>query len=505
MKVVTPSEMAEIDRKAQKDFGISPLILMEDAGMAASVLCMEEAKRLGVKSITVFCGPGNNGGDGLVVARALYLTGFSVRLYLIEKRTQTEERRVNLNIAKSLRIPIIERLEDAEADLLVDALLGTGISKPPSAEIARCIEFINKKQSFVVSLDIPSGLCGERGVPLGSAVMADITITFGLPKIGLLIYPGANFTGRLVCAKISFPDQLISDPAIKTNLLTEKEMVTLLPERPSDVYKSQCGKVMVVAGSLGMTGAAILCSKSALAMGAGLSYLCIPESLNTVVEASALEVITKPLPETKRRTLSPSAYNGIVNLAKDCDVAVIGPGISRHIETKKLIRRLVERLEIPIVLDADGLYSIDDLSLLKGKDMVITPHPGEMAQLLGISVNEVQADRIGVTRRLSEELGIVVILKGARSIIAENGEVWINTTGASGMATAGAGDVLSGMVGALIGQGLSLSEASCLATFLHGLSGETAEEEETMYSLSATSLIAYLPYAIKKVSTLISG
>ncbi|MDI6752416.1 MAG: NAD(P)H-hydrate dehydratase [bacterium] len=499
MKVVTPDQMQEIDKKALSDFGIEPLILMENAGIAAVSICLAELERISGRSVTVFCGPGNNGGDGFVVARHLFLSDVSVKCLVVSAEKQSQEREINYNIIEKLGIPIIDDLSKASADLFVDGLLGTGISKPPSDEIAACIDFMNSQESLVISLDIPSGLCGEKGIPLGATVQADMTVTFGLPKIGLLIYPGADYVGDLIIDPISFPKELLINPKIERNMLTGEEAGLLLPKRRPDLHKGQCGKVTVLAGSFGMTGAALLCCQSALTMGAGLCYLGIPESLVGIIGCSLIEVVTKPLPETKKRSLSVSAYNGIMEMTGKADVMVIGPGIGRHPETRKLINRFVERIDLPIVLDADGIYAIEDLSILKNKKILITPHSGEMARLLRKTVSEIEQDRIGIAERLSNDYNISVLLKGARTVIVSEGQTYINLTGCSGMAKAGSGDVLAGMIASLIGQGLSIKDAAVLGAYLHGLAGEEALEEKTEYSILASDIIDHIGGAIKRI------
>ena len=420
---------------------------------------------------------------------------------MVSAEKQSQERQINYKIVEKLGIPIITNLSQATADLFVDGLLGTGISKPPSDEIAACIDFMNNQEGPVVSLDIPSGLCGERGIPLGATVKADITVTFGLPKLGLIIYPGAGYVGSLIIDPISFPKELLVDPKIRRNMLTDQEAGLLLPKRRPDAHKGQCGKVAVLAGSLGMTGAALLCSKASLAMGAGLCYLGIPESLAEIIGSSLIEVVTRPLPETKKRSLSTSAYNGIMELVGKADVVVIGPGLGRHPETRKLINSLVERVDIPIVLDADGIYAIEDLSILKNKKILLTPHSGEMAHLLGKTVEEIEQDRIGVAERLANDYNISVLLKGARTIIVSEGQTYINIAGCSGMAKAGSGDVLSGMIASLIGQGLPIKDAAVLGAYLHGLAGESALEEKTEYSILASDIIDHIGGAIKRVKS----
>lgn len=493
MKIALGSEMKEIDKRAESLYSIPPLILMENAGISAFNLCLSTLKEIKGKRVIVFCGPGNNGGDGLVVARHLFIQGFDVKLYLCEGKTQSPERKINLEIAERLKIPQIKEFE--KGDLFVDALLGVGLSKPPEGRIKDCIDFINACNVPTISLDIPSGISSSSSELLGNAVKATKTITFGLPKIGLLLYPATEYIGELYLSKISLSDELSKE--LNTNLLTGSEMASLLPKRPPNSHKGDFGKILVIAGSCGMTGAATLCCQGAMAMGGGLVYLAIPESLCDVMASKLTEVIIKPLPETKKGTLSSSAYNGIVDVAKKCDVCIIGPGISRHRETKKLINTLINRLSLPIILDADGILAISPDNI-KGKNILLTPHPKELADFFKIDVSEIERDRPGIVRKIMKEYKTSILLKGYRTIIGYDEQIYINPSGNSGMATGGSGDVLAGICGALVGQGLNLGNAATLGAFLHGLSGDIAKEKKTEYSLIAGDLIDFLPYAIKE-------
>ncbi|HAW50374.1 TPA: bifunctional ADP-dependent NAD(P)H-hydrate dehydratase/NAD(P)H-hydrate epimerase [bacterium] len=493
MKVVFSSEIREIDKKAESLFGIFPSILMENAGRDSKEIILSTLKEVSGKKVVIFCGPGNNGGDGLVVARHLFVSGVDVEVFLIEGKNQSKERKMNLDIVRKLNIPIIDSKEDC--DLFVDALLGVGISKPPSGKIKECIEFMNEKERPIISLDIPSGLSADTGLPLGSTVKATKTITFGAPKPGLLIYPGVEYVGKLYLSRISIPKVLFE--GLKTNLLTGNETERLLPKRKLNFHKGNCGKILVIAGSVGMTGAAVLCCRAGYEMGAGLVYLGIPESLSDIASCKLTETVIKPLPDTKKKTLSPSAYNPIIDIAKNVDCLIIGPGISKHHETKKLIKTLIDRISLPIILDADGIASVSP-DEVRGKNILITPHPKEFADFLGTTTDDIQKDRIGVVRKFIDDYKIPVLLKGYRTIIGYNDQVYINPTGNPGMATGGSGDVLSGMIASLVAQGLSLGESACLGAFLHGLSGDIAKEEKGEYSLVAQDLIDYLPSAIRE-------
>ncbi|MEW6096995.1 MAG: NAD(P)H-hydrate dehydratase [bacterium] len=514
MKVVTKEQMQEIDRRATAEFNIPGITLMENAGLVSELTLEEEFPNLNDSKIIIFAGGGNNGGDGLVIARHLLNQAIDVKVYLLkETNTFKADALTNLKIAKSIGVPIKEILNEAElerekdnileADIIIDAILGTGISGEVKGFLAYVIDFLNKINKPIVAIDTPSGLDVDTGFPLGCCIQAWSTFTFGLPKIGLLLHPGAELAGELSLIDISLPKQLLEDENIKVNLLLKEDILPLLPERAEDVHKGSCGKVIIIAGSVGMTGAAVMTSQSCLAMGAGLAILCIPQSLNPIVEVKLTEVITKPLPETQEQTLSLNSYDKIIELVKDVSAVAIGPGLGRNNDIVNLIRKLIPKLNVPMVIDADGLFALaNNLHILKEKSspVVITPHHGEMAYLLGVSIDEVKKDRLGVAQRFAQKYQLVVVLKGPRTIIADpEGNTYINSTGNPGMATAGCGDVLTGMIAGLLAQKVSDLDAAKLGVFLHGLAGDLVLEEKGVYSLVASDLIDKIPAAIKKL------
>ncbi|MDI6734970.1 MAG: NAD(P)H-hydrate dehydratase [bacterium] len=510
MKVVTKLQMQEIDKKASAEFNIPSIILMENAGLVSSLILKEEFS--GVNKITIFAGGGNNGGDGLVIARHLFNQGIAVTVYLLKEADEIKgDALTNLNITRALGVPIKEipnveelkkeRSNILEADIILDAILGTGTSGEIEGFLANVINFLNDTHKPIIAIDIPSGLDADTGFPLGCCIRAKATFTLGLPKIGLLLYPGAEFAGEISLVDISLPKQLVEDEQIKVNLLLKEDVLPLLPRRAEDAHKGSCGRVVTIAGSVGMTGAAVMTAQSCLAMGAGLSILGTPKSLNPIVAAKVTEVITKPLSETPEQTVGLNSYDEIMELVKDADCVAIGPGLGRNNEVVNLVRKLIPKVNIPMVIDADGLFALaGNLHILKEKTspVIITPHPGEMAMLLGITTDEVQKDRLGTAQRFAQKYQLVVILKGARTIIADpEGNTFINSTGNSGMATAGCGDVLTGMLAGLLAQDVSVLDAAKLGVFLHGLSGDLVLEEKGKYSLVASDLIAKIPAAIK--------
>ncbi|UCH35234.1 MAG: NAD(P)H-hydrate dehydratase [Armatimonadota bacterium] len=520
MKVVTAAQMRQIDRRAIEERDIPGRVLMENAGKAVADLVRRAVADPGIASAIVFCGRGNNGGDGFVVARHLAEWGMSVRVVLAARAGEvTGDAAHHLEAARKAAVPVVELAESlsswcgakpladaaAQADILVDALLGTGVRGEVTGIIGELVDLINdsrkRGRGLVVAVDVPSGIDSDTGAVCGRAVEADHTVTMGLPKLGVLVGEGIAHTGELTVADIGFPVDVIAESPCEAELIERVWADSALPSRRRDAHKGDFGRVAVIAGSVGMTGAAVLCSTAALRMGAGLVTLGAPASLNDILEVKLTEVMTRPLPETPARTLSFAARGDALAFAREADVVIFGPGVSRNEETVRLIRDLVPAIERPLVLDADGINALSgDPSPLRQRQAptVCTPHPGEMGRLLGASAEEVQRDRPGVARRAAADLGCVMLLKGAKSIVADSGgEVRISPTGNPGMASGGTGDVLAGMIGGLMAQGLNAFDAASVGAFFHGLAGDLAAEEKTEHCLIAGDLLDFLTAALK--------
>lgn len=508
MRVVTGREMQAIDRAAIEKHRIPSLNLMQQAGTKVA-LRIERLLGTGqARKIAVVCGSGNNGGDGFVAARLLYEVGFTVKVFVLGRPDKlTPDARVNFEKIRELVKPVfvsrtaLSALRKAvgEADLIVDALFGTGFSGRPDALAAQVIKVVNESDAEIFAVDVPSGVEADTGRVAGEAVKAERTITFGLPKLGCLIVPGAAYCGDVEVVDIGFPAELIRAPGT-LSLATPDELSQMLPKRKPDTHKKECGRVFVVAGSVGMTGAAAMTAEAALRAGAGIVTLGVAESLNDIMEVKLTEVMTAPLPETPARSLDAGAYHTVVDKLKEFDVAAIGPGLSQHESTVKLVRDLLENVKAPIVLDADGLNALAGQgNLLKKRPgpTVITPHPGELARLSGQTVTAVQRDRVAAARRAARTWKVVCVLKGTRSVIADpSGQAYINPTGNSGLASAGTGDVLTGVIASLWAQGTKPLEAAVLGCYLHGLAGDMVMKEKTIYGLIATDLIESLPKAV---------
>jgi ADP-dependent NAD(P)H-hydrate dehydratase / NAD(P)H-hydrate epimerase len=512
MKVATAEQMQEIDRKAIGTFGIPGIVLMENAGRGAADLLCGAFPGIEGKQIAILAGKGNNGGDGFVIGRHLLNRGLSVRVLLLsDSATLKGDAKTNFEIFSRMRGEVLffpgpehfERLKnDLEgADLLVDAIFGTGLNSEVEGFHRQVIEHLNHLNRPVFAVDIPSGLDADTGKPLGAAVRAALTVTFGLPKVGHLIAPGPDYTGELKIIDIGIPANLVAEQPIGTHLLEEKEIRSWLRQpRSRNTHKGDYGHLLVLAGSPGKTGAAAMACEAALRMGAGLVTLGIPESLNPIMEVKLTEAMTEPLPETSGRTLSLRAFGPILELCKNKKAVIIGPGLGTDKQTRSLIIKLVRALDLPIILDADGLNALaaHTGSFPAKHTLILTPHPGEMARLIRSTVKEVQEDRIGVARRFSQEKRVFLVLKGYRTLIATpEGEIFINPTGNPGMASGGTGDVLTGMTGGLACQGLDLLRSLQAAVFLHGMAGDRAAAEKGERSLVATDMVAKIPDVLR--------
>ena len=517
MRVVTPAEMAQIDRVCIEREGIPGLELMERAGECVARAAADMLGATGGRRLAVFCGGGNNGGDGFVAARLLSGWGYRVEVFLLAAESGLNgDARVNFERLGGTgvmvtggegpeggEVPFIEAARDPTSfDLAVDALFGTGFKGRAEGPAAGAIQAINAAGCPVLAVDIPSGVRGDTGAVEGPAVRANRTVTFAALKVGLVQYPGADYAGEVEVADIGIPPRLIeSIPESRTFLVDEESARRALPPRKKDAHKGECGRVLVVGGSPGMTGAPALCSRAALRSGAGLVTLAVPEGLHDIFQVKMTEVMTRPLPQTAGRAFSTEAANEVIEMAQGFDAVALGPGMSTLPETSEFARMLVSQLDIPLVIDADGLNSlVGHTDLLRSREApaVLTPHPGEMARLLGTNAPAVQADRISCARESSSRWGCVVVLKGAGTVVAEPaGTVMINSTGNPGMATAGMGDVLTGCVASLIAQGAGNFDAAFAGAYFHGYAADLAASMDGMVGLTAGDVIRHLPMAMR--------
>jgi len=548
MKVVTTEEMRCIEREADAG-GLSYAMMMENAGRAVAEAC----QRIGAtdRRILVLVGPGNNGGDGLVAGRYLHDAGAYVTFYIWKRRIEDDE---NFRLATERGIPVFWAEEDdgfatlrrllGESEVIIDALLGTGVSRPIGGSLKGILavvgEEVRKRKErmkevlfspslpsftappsfpILVAVDVPTGLNCDTGAIDPAAVPTDLTVTFGFPKRGQFLFPGAEYVGRLIVADIEIPPHLADD--VRVELATPEMVRALLPPRPIRAHKGTFGKALVVAGSVNYTGAAYLASAAATRVGTGLVTLALAESIHPILASKLSEVTFLLLPQDMG-VLIPDAIKVLSERIQDYDALLLGPGLGREKETVEFVQQLLnvepgrrgrigflasegpEEGELtlpPLVVDADGLNALADTPNwwedLKGPS-ILTPHPGEMSRLTGLSIREIEADRLGVARQMAEKWGQVVILKGAYTVIADpGGRVVINPFANPGLATAGSGDVLAGAIVGFLAQGLAPFEAALVGAYIHGLAGELVRKELGGAGMVAGDLLPMLPKVIK--------
>ena len=514
MILVTANEMQAMDRQTIEDFGIPGMVLMENAGRGATRFLMQQFPDIENKKVAVIAGRGNNGGDGFVIARYLKQKGIRVQVYLLAVRDRVQgDALANLKLLKPLEVPVVEIPDEASfskiksemhgLDLWIDAILGTGLKSDVKGYFKTIIDFINKLNKPVFAVDVPSGLNSDTGQPCGTCICAAATATFAYAKTGHMVYPGADFIGNLKIVDIGIPPHIAAAVGPRHFLSTAQLIRSHLIPRPADAHKGSTGHLLVIAGSIGKTGAAAMTSMSALRTGAGLVTLGVAESLNAALEGRMLEAMTAPLPDSGSGVLGESAFDAIQQELPGKRCLAIGPGLGQAAETKKLICKIIRQSEIPVVVDADGLNNLTgELEHFKKAKapIILTPHPGEMSRLLDTRVSKVQQDRIECARDFSVQYNVHVVLKGARTIIAHpDGRVFINPTGNAGMASGGMGDVLTGVIAGLIVQGLT-PEAACHAgVYLHGAAADSLVEDMGPYGFLAGDVMKAIPGEIKKV------
>ncbi len=509
MLLVTAEQMREADRQTIEDIGIPGMVLMENAAQGAAKVIMEAVEDVVLLDLAVFCGRGNNGGDGLAIARILANRGARATVYLFAKKKDlTGDAAANLAIALACGVEVeevpgdkaFEKYEAAMAghELYVDALLGTGLNSPVKGRYAAAIELLNSLGRPILAVDIPSGLSADTGRPLGLAVMADWTATFGLLKQGLMLEAG-EYVGELNLVDISIPPRVVESLGAMAYLLEPELIAAMLNPRPDDAHKGSFGHLLIVGGSLGKSGAPCLAAIGGQRAGAGLITVALPQGLNQVAEVKLTAAMSQPLPETSEGSLAKAALPVLLDMSAERGALVLGPGLGRHDESAELARELAAQVRIPLLIDADGLNALAghlENFRFASHDVVLTPHPGEAARLLGCTTAEVQEDRPAAARRLADLSGAVVVLKGARSVIAQpTGQIWINPTGNTLLASGGSGDVLAGLIGGLLAQGCDALAAACAGVFVHGLAADLASRDFGRRGMAAEELADYLPEA----------
>jgi hydroxyethylthiazole kinase-like uncharacterized protein yjeF len=504
MKLARVDEMRDLDRRATEKFGISQDLLMENAGQAVYFVMLQE---FGIKNnkFVVFCGGGNNGGDGLVVARKIHSNGGEAKVFLLDDEDKFRgAAKKNFEIVSRMPIEISRvrsidsvRAELLDSDAIVDAIFGTGLVREVSGVYKEVVQLINESLETVFSVDIPSGINGNTGEVMGLAVKADYTVTFGLPKLGNVLYPGYEHCGKLYISHISFPPALYNSESIKVAINNPVE----LPERARDTHKGSYGKALFIAGCSRYLGAPYFSALSFLKAGGGLSYLATPKSISQFLASKGSEVIFLPQKETPSGSLTLENKDELLEFSQTVDMVILGPGLSLARETQELVRKLAPKINKPLLIDGDGITAIaGDLGKIKKREAptILTPHLGEMSRITKMEISEINKNKIDVLQRMARELNAVIILKGAHSLIGYPDEtVFINVSGNSGMATAGSGDVLTGTITAMYGLGLALEDAVRMGVFIHGFSGDVAAVDKGEDGITAQDILDYLPETMK--------
>jgi ADP-dependent NAD(P)H-hydrate dehydratase / NAD(P)H-hydrate epimerase len=526
MKILTAAQIGQVDSLTTELFKIPSILLMENAGRSVVDEMDKACPGLVRKRILIFCGKGNNGGDGLTVARHLTMRGAKPEIVLLSDPAQLRgDPLTNWDIVKAMGLPVhvletpgevrIYLRKTAVPDVIVDAIFGTGLSKPVGPGLRPVINWINQaaEKAFIASVDIPSGLLANSQELPGAALRAHLTVTFTALKLALVAPPAAKYAGRVVVVPIGSPSSLLDVTEHRTNLIDAAQVRRALPPRAQDSHKGNFGHVYVVAGSRGKSGAALMTGMAALRSGAGLVTLWLPVGLQKAMVGKFPELMTEYLPETKDGTSDAGGLSRLRAQLSNAEALVLGPGVTTQAQTRQLIRELVRCSPVPVILDADGINAFssaaEKLRNEAGQPVIITPHPGEMARLLNRPISEIQKRRIETARACSELCRCYCVLKGYQTIVSTpEGEIFINSTGNPGMATGGSGDILAGIMGRFVAgwnrkrrraDSANLADHLCAAVYLHGLAGDLAAAEVGMESLVATDLLPYLPNAFKAV------
>jgi NAD(P)H-hydrate epimerase len=524
MKIVSSEQMKKIDEECIGQ-GTLGLTLMERAGEGFVKILKDKFTNLNKKKVLILVGKGNNGGDGLVIARKLFEAGSKVKVVLLAGvNALSENAKTNFDKANNLGVDFIEynekiqdgfREEIEKVDLIVDSIFGTGLKSELPVSMMELFKQVNSSKKFIAACDISSGINGTTGKVANFCISADLTITFGLPKIGLFLFPGRNFTGEVRVVDIGIPSSVIEKVKVRERLLDWHEIEGVVPRRDKkDVYKNNFGHVLVLAGSIGMTGAAALTCQGAIRSGAGLVTLAIAEDLNHIMEVKLTEVMTFPLPAMNRKILPLKSFKKIMDFIEKRNISLLamGPGLSMDRDMGKLVEKILLNIQIPCVLDADALNLLaEKKEILKETraKLIITPHPGELARLLGKNTLDIQKERIKWAKEFAAKYNLICLLKGHQTIITDGEMLYLNSTGNPGMASAGMGDVLTGIISGLVAQMMEkinqensfsvqelLMAAAGAGVYLHGLAGDFASREKGEVSLIASDLLGKIPEVI---------
>ncbi len=522
MKIVNTEQMRRIDEITIRERGIAGIELMERAGREVA---REVLERFSPAGVAIVAGKGNNGGDGFVAARHLHESGVHVALFLSDDPAMLkgDAKTAFDNMPSEIPVEVVgdaelstdsdskfaARLRDFE--VVIDALFGTGIRGEVKGRAAKIIEAVNAAQNAVVSIDLPSGLSADGGPHVGPCVRAAVTITIGLPKIGLVTDPGIRTSGIISIADIGFPNDLLNDPAITTSLMELDDARALLPTRDPSGHKGTFGKTLIIAGSEGMTGAAVLASRAASRSGVGLVYAAYPRPLGAILETLLIEPVKVPLAGDSAHFIRGHLAEAM-RAADGMDSMALGPGIGQRQETGEFVLEVIRKTNAPLVLDADALNILsaeaDPTGVLKSRNAptILTPHPAEAARLLKTTTEKIQADRLNAMLDFARESNAVILLKGAQSVVTSpSGERSINPTGNSGLAKGGSGDVLTGILAGLLAQGLSTWDAARLGVFLHGLAADHAARKLGIRAMLPSDVIKFLGDAFRAIERTENG
>ena len=504
MKISHVNEMRNLDHRAIEEYGITQEILMENAGQAAYFTILKE---FGVKNkkFVFFCGVGNNGGDGLVVARKIYSNGGKVTVFILGDRSKFQgAAKQNFDIINKFQITVVD-LQDVssaletvnKSDAIIDAIFGTGLDRDVKGKYKDVINMINASRKTVFSIDIPSGINGDTGQVMSTAVKADYTTTFGIPKIGNLLYPGFELGGKLYVTHISFPPVMHDSDQLKIATNDPKP----IPARDKDTHKGNYGKVLFIAGSSNYLGAPYFAAQSFLKAGGGLSFLATPVNVAAFIGNKGSEIVFVPQKSTTSGSISLENRQQLLQFSENADMVVIGPGLSLNEETQTLVRELIVEIRKPLLIDGDGITAVaNDLECIKKRKSptILTPHLGEMDRIVGQNIEDISNNKINILQNTAQELNATIVLKGAHSLIGyPDKSLFINLSGNPGMATAGSGDVLTGTIAAMFGLGFSINDAVRMGVFLHGFAGDLAAKDKGEDGLIASDIMDQLPASVK--------
>ncbi|AIS53043.1 bifunctional NAD(P)H-hydrate repair enzyme Nnr [Thermoanaerobacter kivui] len=507
MIVLTSKQMREVEQKAIEKIGIPSICLMENAGREVAIEVKKLLEEHDLKSVVIIAGKGNNGGDGYVLARNLYNWGIDVKVFLTANPALiTGDAKRNLDAILNMGIYVAEITQRKhlkflekiikDSDLIVDAIYGIGLRGEITGIYREVIEMINQSNKVVVSIDIPSGLNADTGRVEGCAVKAHKTVTMQFLKPGLLLYPGVDYAGEVSVADIGISHKLAEEVGYNYSLVGLEDVK--LQKRYGDTHKGDYGKALIMAGSKNMTGAAHMCAKSAIKTGCGLVKLAVPQTIQQVLQSDLYEVITYGV-EDENGIFSYKALDQLLKLIDESEVIAIGPGMTHNEDISRLVCEIVKNVDKPMVLDADALNAlVGSLDVIKNKNVILTPHYGEMARLTGLKISEIKDNIFEVVKDFCEKYKVTLVLKGSKTIIgSKDGRIYINNTGNPGMATAGSGDVLTGMITAFLAQGFDAINAAVYGVFYHGKAGDIAKEHFGEYSMTATNIIEFISEAFK--------